>query len=153
MNLVTEDKVVLKSVGCVFDTKQGITYPIMTDDTIDWDGGVDVMVTDCEWFQALSPKDFTIVEKYFTDEELDMDERMMRLENEDKKADAQRNMAWYALAGMLLYPVCVVVSVVFGIDQAAKILGDMAGVYFIAVAGIVAAFFGAQAMANKPPKK
>ena len=84
-----------------------------------------------------------------TDEELDMDERMMRLENEDKKADAQRNMAWYALAGMLLYPVCVVVSVVFGIEQAAKILGDMAGVYFIAVAGIVAAFFGAQAIAKK----
>ena len=72
MNLVTEDKVVLKSVGCVFDTKQGITYPIMMDDTIDWDGGVDVMVTDCEWFRALSPKDFTIVEKYFTDEELDI---------------------------------------------------------------------------------
>ena len=68
MNLVTEDKVVLKSVGCVFDTKQGITYPIMTDDTIDWDGGVDVMVMDCEWFRALSPKDFTIVEKYFTDD-------------------------------------------------------------------------------------
>ena len=81
-----------------------------------------------------------------TDEELEMDEKIMRLENEDKKADAQRNMAWYALAGMLLYPVCVVVSVVFGIEQAAKILGDMAGVYFIAVAGIVAAFFGAQAI-------
>ena len=71
---------------------------------------------------------------------------MMRLENEDKKADAQRNMAWFALAGMLLYPACVVISVVFGIESAAKILGDMAGVYFIAVAGIVAAFFGAQAL-------
>ena len=83
-----------------------------------------------------------------TDEELDLDERMMRLENEDKKADAQRNMAWFALAGMLLYPACVVISVVFGIESAAKILGDMAGVYFIAVAGIVAAFFGAQALAK-----
>jgi hypothetical protein len=29
----------------------------------------------------------------------------------------------------------------------------MAGVYFIAVAGIVAAFFGAQAIAKSPPKK
>jgi len=29
----------------------------------------------------------------------------------------------------------------------------MAGVYFIAVAGIVAAFFGAQAFAKAPPKK
>ena len=83
-----------------------------------------------------------------TDEELDLDERMVRLENEDKKADAQRNMAWFALAGMLLYPACVVISVIFGIESAAKILGDMAGVYFIAVAGIVAAFFGAQAIAK-----
>jgi hypothetical protein len=55
--------------------------------------------------------------------------------------------------GMLLYPLCVILSVVFGIEQAAKILGDMAGVYFIAVAGIVAAFYGAQAFNRTPPKK
>jgi hypothetical protein len=67
------------------------------------------------------------------------------------KEDAQRNMAWFSLTGMLLYPACVVISVVCGIDSAAKILGDMAGVYFIAVAGIVAAFFGAQAF-SKPKK-
>ena len=47
----------------------------------------------------------------------------------------------------------VVLAVVFNIEVAAKILGDMAGVYFIAVAGIVAAFFGAQAIAKSPPKK
>ena len=76
------------------------------------------------------------------------------LEDADAMRDAQRNMAWFALAGMLLYPACVVISVVCGIESAAKILGDMAGVYFIAVAGIVAAFFGAQAMSKKaPPKK
>ena len=86
-----------------------------------------------------------------TDEELDMDERMMRLDNEDKKQDAQRNMAWFALGGMLLYPIIVVLAIVFNMEQAAKILGDMAGVYFIAVAGIVAAFFGAQAL-SKPKK-
>jgi len=45
-----------------------------------------------------------------SDEELAMEERMIRLENEDKKEDAQRKMAWFALSGMLLYPVCVVVS-------------------------------------------
>jgi len=88
-----------------------------------------------------------------SDEELAMEERMIDLENRDKREDAQRTMAWYALVGMLLYPVCVVISVVAGIDAAAKILGDMAGVYFIAVAGIVAAFFGAQALTNKTPKK
>ena len=71
------------------------------------------------------------------------------LEDADAMRDAQRSMAWYSLAGMLLYPICVVIAVVAGVDQAAKILGDMAGVYFIAVAGIVAAFFGAQAITNK----
>ena len=58
-------------------------------------------------------------------------------------------MAWYSLGGMLMYPIIVVLATVFNMDQAAKILGDMAGVYFIAVAGIVAAFFGAQALTKK----
>ena len=81
-----------------------------------------------------------------TDEELDMDERMMRLDNEDKKQDAQRNMAWFALGGMLLYPFAVVLAMALGLDQASKILVDMASVYFVSVAAIVAAFFGTQAM-------
>ena len=51
-----------------------------------------------------------------TDEELDMDERMMRLENEDKRQDAQRNMAWFALAGMLLYPSGVVIALLLGLN-------------------------------------
>ena len=88
-----------------------------------------------------------------TDEELDKQERMIRLENEDKKEDAQREMAWFALWGMLLYPFAVVIAVLIGLDKAADILGDMAGVYFIAVAGIVAAFFGAAAMKSKGASK
>ena len=71
------------------------------------------------------------------------------LEDADAMRDAQRTMAWYSLGGMLMYPIIVVLATVFNMDQAAKILGDMAGVYFIAVAGIVAAFFGAQAMTKK----
>ena len=84
-----------------------------------------------------------------TDDELDLDERMMRLENEDKKEDAQRFMAWFALWGMLLYPSLVVFSILIGLDQAAKILGDMAAVYYVSVAAIVAAYFGAQALKKK----
>tara|TARA_B100000508_G_C11265570_1_gene183151 strand:+ start:158 stop:481 length:324 start_codon:yes stop_codon:yes gene_type:complete len=84
-----------------------------------------------------------------TDEELDMDERMMRLENEDKRQDAQRYMAWFALAGMLLYPSGVVFALLIGLDQAAKILGDMAAVYYVSVAAIVAAYFGTQALSKK----
>ena len=84
-----------------------------------------------------------------TDEELDMQERMIMLENEDKKQDAQRNMAWFALFGMLLYPFAVVLATFVGLDQASKILGDMAATYFVSVAAIVAAFFGGQAFASK----
>ena len=91
-----------------------------------------------------------------SDDEIAMEERMIELEdmrsdmeNEDKKQDAQRNMAWFALAGMLLYPFAVVIAVWVGLDQAGKILGDMAATYFVAVAGIVAAFFGAQAFSGK----
>jgi hypothetical protein len=91
-----------------------------------------------------------------TDEEMMMEERMIELEdkkndmeNEDKKQDAQRNMAWFALSGMLLYPFAVVIAVWFGLDKAASILGDMAAVYFVSVAAIVAAFYGKEAIAAK----
>ena len=79
------------------------------------------------------------------DEEFEMDAKLVRLENEDKKEDAQRKMAWFALAGMLLYPSLVVLAVLMNMDQAAKILGDMAATYFVSVAAIVAAFFGKEA--------
>jgi len=80
-----------------------------------------------------------------TEEEMAMYERRVRFENEDKKEDAQRHMAWFALFGMLLYPALVVVSVFTGLDKAAGVLGDMAPTYFVSVAAIVAAFFGKEA--------
>ena len=84
-----------------------------------------------------------------TDEEFEMDQKLVRLENEDKKEDAQRHMAWFALFGMLLYPSLVVVSNFVGLDKAAGVLGDMAPTYFVSVAAIVAAFFGSQAYSKK----
>ena len=84
-----------------------------------------------------------------SDEEFEMEEKLMRMENEDKKQDAQRNMAWFALSGMLLYPFAVVVAQWLGLEQAAKILGDMSSVYFVSVAAIVAAFYGSQALTKK----
>ena len=82
------------------------------------------------------------------EEKMFLEFKRRELEDADAMRDAQRTMAWYSLGGMLLYPVIVVLAIVFNMEQAAKILGDMAGVYFIAVAGIVAAFFGAQALSK-----
>ena len=84
-----------------------------------------------------------------SDEELAMSKEMMRLENEDKKADAQRNMAWFALFGMLLYPFAVVIASWIGLDGAGEILGDMAPTYFVSVAAIVAAFYAKEAIGKK----
>jgi hypothetical protein len=78
-------------------------------------------------------------------EKLDKYEQMLNIENADKKEDAQRKMAWFALFGMLLYPFSVIIASAFGLAEAANILGSMAGVYFVSVAAIVAAFYGAQA--------
>ena len=88
-----------------------------------------------------------------TDEEFEMEQKLMMLENEDKKQDAQRNMAWFALGGMLLYPAFVIAATVFNLDNAAKILGDMAAVYFVSVAAIVAAFYGKEAITQKKVDK
>ena len=71
------------------------------------------------------------------------------LEDADAMRDAQRNMAWFSLGGMLLYPFAVVCASMAGLDQAQETLGDMAPTYFVAVAGIVAAFFGTPAMKKK----
>lgn len=66
-------------------------------------------------------------------------------ENEDAKEDQIRQMAWFALWGMLLYPVLILVTAIFGIEAATSTIGDIAPTYFVAIAGLVAAFFGAQA--------
>ena len=84
-----------------------------------------------------------------SDEELKMAEEMRRFENEDEKADAQRKMAWFALLGMLLYPAGIFFTSLVGLDKAAELVADIASVYFVSVAAIVAAFFGASALTKK----
>tara|TARA_X000001388_G_scaffold44657_1_gene31660 strand:+ start:192 stop:557 length:366 start_codon:yes stop_codon:yes gene_type:complete len=87
-----------------------------------------------------------------TDEELQREERILQIENADKMADSQRRMAWFALAGMLLYPFAVVFAMWLGLGQAATILGDMAATYFVSVAAIVASFYAKEAWVKKGDK-
>jgi hypothetical protein len=78
-----------------------------------------------------------------------MEFKRKELEDADAMRDAQRSMTWFALFGLLLYPFAVVLADWIGLDQASKILGDMAATYFVSVAAIVAAFFGGQAYSAK----
>lgn len=77
-----------------------------------------------------------------------MEFKRKELEDADAMRDAQRKMTWFALFGLLLYPFAVVLADWIGLDQASKILGDMAATYFVSVAAIVAAFFGGQAYSS-----
>lgn len=99
-----------------------------------------------------------------TDEELskakeiaEFEHKRKMQENEDKKEDQIRAMAWFALWGMLLYPVLILVTSVLGQMTASQLISDIAPTYFVAIAGLVAAFFGAQAYSksksNGAPKK
>lgn len=71
------------------------------------------------------------------------------LEDKDAQRDAMRKMTWFALFGMLLYPATILVTSLAGADNAAKIIGDIAPTYFVAIAALVAAFFGADAYKDK----
>jgi len=83
------------------------------------------------------------------EKQMELEFRRKALEDADAMRDAQRNMTWFALFGLLLYPFAVVGASLAGLDEAQKTLGSMAPTYFVAVAGIVAAFFGAQAYTKK----
>ena len=80
-----------------------------------------------------------------TDEEMLAMERMLKIENDDKKEDQIRSMAWFALFGMLLYPAGIIGADMLAMGTSAQLLADIAPTYFVAISALVAAFFGAQA--------
>ena len=83
------------------------------------------------------------------EEQMYLEFKRKELDDADAMRDAQRNMAWFALGGMLLYPFAVVLAEMVGLTNASKTLGDMAPTYFVSVAAIVAAFYGKEALTKK----
>ena len=77
--------------------------------------------------------------------EIYLESKRREMEDEDAKRDQQRKMVWFALFGMLLYPLFVFGTGVLGFDNESKIIGDMSGIYFMSVGLVVSAFFGADA--------
>jgi len=83
-----------------------------------------------------------------SDEELLRMEKIHEVERQDRKQFHQRMMAWYSLVGMISYPAMIVVTELFGLSNASKLLTDIAPTYFIAAAGVAGAFMGFSAMSN-----
>lgn len=88
---------------------------------------------------------------HISKEEMEMHLEFKRkaLEDADAQRDAMRRMTWFALFGMLLYPLAILATSLAGADKAAAIIGDIAPTYFVAISALVAAFFGADALKKK----
>ena len=78
--------------------------------------------------------------------EILLEDRRRKMEDADAKRDAQRQMTWFALSGMVLYPLAILVASWLGLSDAASLIADIATVYVVAVSGVTAAYFGFNAM-------
>ena len=86
-------------------------------------------------------------------DEVLLEDKRRRLEDEDAHRDQTRKMAWFSLWGMLLYPFGVVLTGIMGLDNASNIIGSMASIYFVSVAGVVSVFMGVTNLAKKVSDK
>ena len=82
-----------------------------------------------------------------------LEDKRRRIEDEDAHRDQTRKMAWFALWGMLLYPFGVVLTSALSLDNASSIIGSMASIYFVSVAGVVSVFMGVTNLAKKASTK
>jgi len=78
--------------------------------------------------------------------EIMLEDRRRKMEDADAKRDAQRRMTWFALSGMVLYPLAIILASAMGYGEAAGLIADIATVYVVAVSGVTAAYFGFNAM-------
>ncbi len=83
-------------------------------------------------------------------EEVERRERMLELELREEKADAQKRMAWLAMAAMIVFSAILFSPIVT--DGRVSALADLLGLFYIAQTGVVAAYMGATAyMSTKTP--
>ena len=88
--------------------------------------------------------------------EMHMEFKRKELEDQDAQRDAMRKMTWFALFGMLFYPVTILFTTILGQIAAAELIAQIAPTYFVSISVLVAAFFGADAIKQKAksaPKK
>jgi len=82
-------------------------------------------------------------------QKLALEDRWRELSDNDSKRDTQRRLTIACALGMLLYPFAIVGASALGLDTAANLIADIATVYVVAASGVVAAYFGFNAMEAK----
>ena len=82
-------------------------------------------------------------------DKLKLEDQRRQMVDEDKKRDSQRHMTWFALSGMVMYPMGILICSILGFDTAAALITDIASIYIVSVSGLCAAYFGFTAMNAK----
>ena len=78
-----------------------------------------------------------------TDDEMAQAERMIEIENKDKKEDQLRQMAWVAMLSMVVFTVALFLPML-SVERLSA-LDNLLSMFYIAQAGVVATFFGSSA--------
>ena len=86
-------------------------------------------------------------------EEIEIESRRRQMIDADRKRDAERNMSYAALAGMLAFPLLIIMSSYMGLDKAASLLSDIAGISYIAVSAVLGSYFGFNTLSEIKTKK
>jgi hypothetical protein len=82
-----------------------------------------------------------------TDEEMSRAKEMLEIELREEKFDQQQKMAWIAMATMFLFTVVLFSPIIS--EARVDALADLLGLFYIAQAGVVGTYMGAQALMHK----
>lgn len=83
----------------------------------------------------------------YTNEDLIRRREILELELREEKATTQKTMAWMALWGIFIFT-ALLFTPIFP-DSRIEALGDILGLFYIALAGVVGAFMGVTAWMSR----
>tara|TARA_Y100000401_G_scaffold30503_1_gene22274 strand:+ start:355 stop:675 length:321 start_codon:yes stop_codon:yes gene_type:complete len=82
-----------------------------------------------------------------SDEEIKRHQELIELELREEKSEAQKQMAWVAMAAMIMGTILLFTPVIP--DSRVTALSDLLGLFYIALAGVVGAYMGVSAWMSR----
>ena len=83
-----------------------------------------------------------------SDAELEKVKKIEELEMQERKALAQRKMAWISMMAMIIFTVIVMIPGIIP-ESRLKLLGDLSALFYIGMAGVVGAYMGMTAYMSR----
>jgi len=82
-----------------------------------------------------------------TEQELELEKKRLEIENQDKRSDQQRRIVWIAVIAVIALTF-ILLTPLIGVERVAA-LSNMIEMFYVTQAGIIMAFFGAQAFMTR----